>query len=165
LESSRLVTKSDEWDIAWQTGEGIVVLQNENLRQPDLIAWCVEMMEKFWRSQRRSSPGLVVIDEGMDFFGPTGNGKYGDIVQRIVRAGREKGIASLICSQRPKTINIQLISESNFLILFRINFIQDMIRLREMGIPFDLMPPREKYHFAAFRDERVITYDAKLRLE
>lgn len=161
---SRLVSHSSEWDMAWETGDGVVLLQNADLDTNDLIRWCVEMMSKFFRSQKIKEPSLLVIDEGMDFFGSTGNSKYGDIVQRSVRAGREKGMATLICVQRPKTINLQVVTEASALMLFRIDFLGDMKRLQEMGIPKDVYPPTQDYHFVFWKDRKLLARDAMLRL-
>lgn len=164
IPNSRLVSHERDWDLAWQTGDGIVIIQNHELTQHDLIMWCVKMMERFFKSQKIKQPSLLVIDEGMDFFGATGNAKYGDIIQRSVRAGREKGLASLICVQRPKTINMQIITEASALMLFHIKFLADMKRLQEMGIPPDFRPPYRKYHFGLFKDDRVLTHDAVLNI-
>jgi hypothetical protein len=98
----------------------------------------------------------------MDFFVPTGNARYSDIVQKLVRAGREKGIASLLGVQRPKTINVQVMSECNVLYLFRINFQEDIKRLWEMGFPHNVMPPTENHVFRFFRDRKVFPYPVKL---
>lgn len=163
---SRLVSKSTDWDLAWQTGDGVVILQNDRMQHEDLIRWCVQMMNRFYKTQRHKVPSLLVIDEGMDFFGPSGTGRYGDIVQRCVRAGGEKGMASLILVQRPKTINLQVITESNYLMLFPIRYKEDLKRLWEMGIPRSFSFPEDsngeprKHHFALWRDGKVITHDA-----
>src|SRR5882724_4909201 len=60
---SRLVSKTTDWDLAWQTGDGVVIIQNAELSTADLVKWCVEMMEKFFRSQKWREPSLIVIDE------------------------------------------------------------------------------------------------------
>lgn len=98
-------------------------------------------------------PTLLVIDEGMDFFGPTGNGIHGDIVQRCWRAGGEKGMACLIGVQRPKSINLQMLTESNLLYLFHLSNEDDVKRLWEMGLPKGVVPPIEKYKFIFFKDD------------
>ncbi len=161
---SRLVSNTSEWDLAWETGEGVCILQNTNLPHDENVRWQVSMMQKFFKTQKHSMPSLLVIDEGMDFFGPTGNGKYGDIVQRSVRAGGEKGLASLILVQRPKTINIQVVTEGNYLMLFKIRYREDLKRLWEMGIPRDFVDPKEPHHFALWRNDHVITHDACFRM-
>lgn len=164
ISHSRLVSRTSDWDLAWSTGDGVVLLQNNDMEHDALISWCVEMMTKFFRGQSYKEPSLLVIDEGMDFFGSTGVARYGNIVQRVVRAGREKGLASLILVQRPKTINVQIITESNYLMLFHIKFDEDMKRLWEMGIPRDLEPPRQRKHFALFRDDELVSANAILNL-
>lgn len=165
IPNSRLVSHTNEWDLAWQTGEGVVIIQNSKLETNELVQWCVNRMQAFFNTQTHKTPSLLVIDEGMDFFGPTGTGRYGDIVQRSVRAGGEKGLASLTLVQRPKTINLQVLTESNYLMLFHIKFAQDMKRLQEMGVPASLKAPSEKKHFALWRNDRLLTKDATLSLK
>jgi len=128
----------------------------------DPVAWQTAIIERFYRTQSGKRPGLIFIDECMDFFGPTGNGRYSDIVQKLVRAGREKGIASLLAAQRSKTINIQVLSECNVLYLFRLNFVKDVERLYEMGFPHDVLPPTEDRIFRVFRDRKMYPHPVTL---
>jgi len=161
---SRLVRNYREWTLAWQTGANVVILQNERLDQGPLVKWQVTMIEEFWRSQRARIPSLLVLDEGMDFFGVTGNGLHGNTIQRICRAGREKSMATVIGSQRPKSINIQVLSEANCLALFAVKYREDVKRLYEMGLPKWAAPPAEKRQFLLMRDDEVLSERAMLAL-
>lgn len=164
LPHSRLIQSMGDWDLATSTGEGVYIVQQPKATIRDAIQFAVEVCERVFQSQRKELPTLVVFDEGMDMFGPTGNGKHGDIVQRMFRAGREKGLSPLFCTQRPKTINLQCLTESNYLMLFHIDFANDVKRLQEMGFPAELAPPEEDYHFIYFRDRKVVSRDAMLNL-
>lgn len=162
--NSRLIQSMGDWDLATSTGDGVYVVQQPKATIREAVLFAVEVCEKIFQTQRKDVPTLVVFDEGMDMFGPTGNGKHGDIVQRFFRAGREKGAATLFCSQRPKTINIQCVSESNYLMLFRIDFHDDMKRLHEMSLPEWVDPPADDYHFVLFRNRKLLSQDAVLRV-
>jgi hypothetical protein len=157
----------DDWanfDAAFDpyTQNGMVVSQRLDLNASMAVAWQTAIIERFYRTQSGKRPGLIFIDECMDFFGPTGNGRYSDIVQKLVRAGREKGIASLLAAQRSKTINIQVLSECNVLYLFRLNFVKDVERLYEMGFPHDVLPPTEDRIFRVFRDRKMYPHPVTL---
>jgi hypothetical protein len=159
-----LLDDLSNFDIAFDssTQNGMVVSQRLDLSPSQHVAWQTAVINKFYQTQDAKKVGLVYIDECMDFFGSTGNARYSDIVQKVVRAGREKNIASLLAVQRPKTINVQVMSECNLLYLFRINFSEDVKRLWEMGFPHDVMPPSEDFIFRFFRDRKVFPYPVKL---
>lgn len=165
LPHSVVMRTSDEWAMAFDPdiNDRLVIAQRHDLGHQDHVAWQVQNIERFFATQDYRYPSLLYIDEGMDFFGPTGNGLYGNAVQRCYRAGREKGLASLIGVQRPRTINIQCLTEANVLYLFAINFDEDMKRLREMGFPNDVPPPRDDHRFLYFRDGVVFDKYLKIR--
>lgn len=164
LPNFRACGSAKEVDLAWKTGARGVVLQNDRAPQDQLIRWQVEMIERFWRTQKKSTPSLLYIDESMDFFGPTGLGKYGDTIQRICRAGREKGLAAVIASQRPKTINMQVVTEANCLANFALNLSDDRKRLYEMGLPRGAKGPTVNKQFLLMRDGVVLSDRAQLAL-
>lgn len=158
-----VISSIKEWDLAWSqqlNPSQTVIVQVYDDRDP--IPLMIHAMRKFFASTKPGREDLVYIDEGMDFFGPSGTGRYSNIVQRIVRAGGEKGVASLIGVQRPKTINLQLLTESNTCYLFHIAFDEDMKRLREMGWPKNVGAPKDRYDFLFFRDNEL--YDRPLKL-
>lgn len=132
-----------DFDLAFNAtfNNRVAISQRLDLGTRQQVAWQVRVIERFFDSLKHTQPSLIVIDEGMDFFGPTGNGRYSDIVQKCVRAGRERGLATLIGVQRPKTINIQCLTECNKLVLFRIDYGEDMKRLIELGYPCGVPHP------------------------
>jgi hypothetical protein len=155
--------------LAWDrkiNPHGIVIAQRLDLSEedPQLIRWQVAIIKKFLATQRHDIPSLLVIDEGMDFFGPTGNALYSNVIQKCWRAGGEKGMSCLIGVQRPKTINLQMLTESNLLYLFHISFDSDLKRLQEMGLPSDVESPIEKFHFLFMKDDRLYPRPLKLSL-
>ncbi|MGH7239272.1 MAG: hypothetical protein ACREHG_04295 [Candidatus Saccharimonadales bacterium] len=147
-----------DWSLAWDhkiNPRGIVVSQRLDLEEKPLVLWQLAVIKQFLASQRHDVPSLLVIDEGMDFFGPTGNAYYSNVIQRCWRAGGEKGMACLIGVQRPKTINLQLLTESNMLYLFHIAYDQDLKRLQEMGFPSGIDSPDRKYRFLFMRTSKL----------
>jgi cyanate lyase len=139
-----------------------VIAQNLALEDDALIRWQVQVIRKYFNTQKARQPSLLYIDEGMDFFGPTGNGKYGNIVQRCVRAGREKNLATLIGVQRTKTINLQVLTECNVLYLFMLNYEEDVKRLHEMGFPRNATCPTDPYIFRFYRDRKLYPHGLTL---
>lgn len=59
--------------------------------------------------------------------------------------------------QRPKGINIQMLTESDLLYLFHLAYDTDLRRLTEMGFPRNLSSPDEdqKYKFIFMRGGKV----------
>lgn len=113
------------------------------------------MIAKLFKSQRHERKTMLYIDEGMDFFGPTGVSRYGNAIQRSFRAGREKGMTSVIGLQRPKTINLQTLTEMNVLYLFRLQYQDDVKRLQEMGLPAGTQAPDEDFNFLWLRGNKL----------
>jgi hypothetical protein len=165
LRNSVVMTADDQWSMAFDPSinDRLVIAQRMDLDFPQMIRWQVGNIEKFFMTQDSRYPSLLYIDEGMDFFGATGNARFGDSIQRCFRAGREKGLASLIGVQRPKVINLQCLTESNVLYLFAINFTEDLKRLREMGFPARVPAPVENHKFLYYRDGKVFDRYLKVR--
>ncbi len=157
IPSSVVMTDEDQWGMAFDPNisSRLVIAQRMDLDFHSLIRWQVGNIDRFLATQDSKFPSFLYVDEGMDFFGPTGIAREGDAVQRCYRAGREKGLATLIGVQRPKVINLQCLTESNVLYLFALNFDQDVARLREMGFPAGVPAPFENHKFLYYRDGRV----------
>lgn len=139
-----------DWELTWNQDLNpiqSVIAQNPGLSEDANVRWQVEAAARFFKTQKFSRPSLLYVDEGMDFFGPTGNSRYGNAIQRCYRAGRELGMATCIGVQRPKTINIQTLTEANILFLFRLEFDEDVTRLREMGWPKGEPAPQHDHVF------------------
>jgi hypothetical protein len=160
------MSRTDQWGLAFDpdTSSRIVVAQRSDLADDaQVVAWQVGNIARFFDTQRPDEPSLLVIDEGMDFFGPSGNARFGNGIQRCMRAGREKGLCTMIGVQRPKAINLQCLTETNVLFLFAIDYEEDVKRLREMGFPKGVAAPRKDYDFLLFRDKKL--YPRPLRLK
>jgi hypothetical protein len=140
-----------DWGLAWDHDNNptqTVIFQNLTSTHDDNVRYQVAAAERLFQSQRASRPTLAYFDEGMDFFGTNSGAKGGsDIVQRIFRAGRERNLSGLLAMQRPKGVNIQILSEMNRAYLFRLLFDEDMKRMHEMGWPRNIPPPEEDYVF------------------
>lgn len=164
--NSVLMSHPNQWDLAFNPdiSSRIVVAQRSDIEDDALIVqWQVDNIRRYFASQRPDEPSLLVIDEGMDFFGPSGSSRYGNAIQRCYRAGREKGMAVVTGVQRPRCINLQCLTESNVLYLFAIDFDEDVKRLREMGYPKGEGAPTKDYEFRLFKDKKL--YPKKLRLK
>lgn len=165
LPHSVVLTDEDQWGLAFDVdiSDRLVIAQRFDLSFRDLIAWQVRNIERFFDTQDYRYPSLLYIDEGMDFFGPTGIAREGDAVQRCYRAGREKGLATLMGVQRPKSLNLQCLTESNVLYLFAINYEADVKRLNEMGFPLGVGAPRDNHKFLYYRDGVLFNRYLKVR--
>lgn len=112
-------------------------------------------ISKFFKTLNPKEPSFVYVDEGMDFFGPTGNAKYGTIIQRCYRAGRERGLITCMGVQRPACITVQAMSESNVKYIFALGAESDFDNLRKKGVPKSVEPVEEDYYFRLIRNRKV----------
>lgn len=159
----------NDWNLAWDRSlntTGIVIAQNLHLEEQALVQWQIGVIKRFFSTQRQDTPSLLVIDEGMDFFGPTGNALFSNIIQRCWRAGGEMGMSCLIGVQRPKTINLQMLTESDLLYLFHLAYDDDLKRLTEMGFPRGVSSPDEdaKGEFLFMKGGKLYPKPLKLKL-
>jgi len=146
-----------DWGLCWDKDINptqTVIAQRLKGSQRANVAFQIQCAERFFMSQRANRESLLYIDEGMDFFSTSGSAFGSDIVQRCFRAGREKNLTTLIGVQRPKGINLQCLTETNWCALFRINYTDDVKRLWEMGWPKDMGPPTfdQKFAFRLWRE-------------
>lgn len=161
IPGSMSIQRVRDWGLVWDPDVNpsqTVIAQNVDVPHRLNVAFQVRLLEKFFATQRANRPSLAYLDEGMDFF-TTSSAAYGtDIVQRCFRAGREKNLATLIGAQRPKQINAQVLTETSWLALFRINFTEDVRRLHEMGFPRDVGPPtyEQPHAFRLWREGKPV---------
>jgi hypothetical protein len=138
VKDSVSMSRLEDWGLAWDTDNNpgqCVVLQRMDDSLSANVQFQTQAMERFFRSLDVAVPSLLCVDEGHDFFTANGTARGSDIIQRCYRAGRERGLATLVGFQRPKGINQQCLTEVNRLALFRINNRLDVGRLHEMGFP------------------------------
>lgn len=122
-----------------------VIVQGDSSSDIPRIAACAR---KFYDGSRAGRPQLLQVDEVLDFYHPNSAPRVADDpITKSVRAGREKGTACLICSQRTKGIPTQILEELTKCYLFRIDARQDAKRLQEMGAPLTMVPPRRMHEF------------------
>lgn len=163
-----VLSDARDWHLAWDpqlNPSGIVIAQNLKADEPSNIRFQVECVSAFFETQFYKQPSLLYIDEGHDFFGPNANARFGTAIQRCFRAGAEKGMASCLGIQRPKTVNLQTLTESNVCYLFHIKFREDLKRLGEMGMPpLADSPPAESHRFMFFRDDHLYPKPIRLNL-
>lgn len=120
-----------------------------------MIPWLLAVIAEFFKDARASEPRLLYIDEGLDFFHTNGAPKGGsDAILRCSRAGRERGLASLVASQRPRGLPVQLISEVTKIYLFHLDFEGDMKYLGEAGYPWKDYPAPEEDHAFWYWDKK-----------
>lgn len=156
-----LLDNRAQWKLAWDprvNPSRTVMLQPDIRKHYDedsVIAWQVGCISQYFRTLKPSIPSLLYIDEGMDFFGPNGYAKQGDIIQRCYRAGRERGLVTVMAVQRPACITVQAMSESNVKYLFALGSDDDFLKLRKLGLPRDVRPVEEDYLFRMIRNRKL----------
>lgn len=131
----------------WTLGGEIAILQSDLLSdRPTMLI----VLDEFFRDSRLSQPHLVVVDEVLDFFNRTGwviKGADSDTILRVVRSGGEVGCAFLGNTQRPSGLPIQLVSELSKAYVFRLDYVPDVEKLYNMGLPMDAPMPSERHVF------------------
>lgn len=160
------VTLADmaDWPLTWDKDTNpsqTVIVQriqqgwkDRKASQAATVSFALSCIERFYATASIKRPSLLYIDEGHDFFTANGSARGSDIIQRSYRAGREIGLTSLSGFQRPVGLNLQMMTELNYLSLFRINYAKDARRLVEYGWPLGTDPPTydEEFCFKLWRN-------------
>ena len=152
MPGSVLVTSPEELDLALKTKARLIIAQDPAAVSGDKdpnYGLLTHIVSRFMATARASLPRLVYVDETLDFFAPNGQGVKGTTgaILRVARAGREKGVALLLSSQRVKGIPTQTRSELVRLYLMAMDFTED-IDLRDAGAPAHLLDtPTRDHHF------------------
>lgn len=144
IPGSMALERPDEWPLVWDRHVNptqTVVCQNVRATQRANIQFQTWAAEKFFRTQDAKRPSIIYFDEGMDFYTTSGSARGSDIVQRCYRAGREMNLVTMFGSQRPISINKQILSECNYLACFALDNRADVRRLWEYGWPKTELPP------------------------
>lgn len=146
VRGSMLVEEPGDLELCWSTGHRVAIAQGDG---DEDIPRLLSIARAYLKGARANRPQLLHVDEMLYFFGPTGQPKGGsDVLKTYVVGGRERGVGTLMCSQRTKGFPPSVLEEVNRLYLFRLDFVDDVKRLREMGAPVDVEDiPREEHYF------------------
>jgi hypothetical protein len=106
------------------------------------IPWLVAVAAAFKELGSYRKPGLLHVDETLDFFTTNGNPIGGDAIEVSARAGREVGEAGLYCSQRTYKLSQALLAEMTRLYAFMLTNVNDAKRFQEFGCPPFATPRR-----------------------
>ena len=161
IPGAAILERPQDWSIVWDRdanpSQTVVVQRLKGSQKANVLfqLWCAE---QFYDTQSANRPSLAYFDEGMDFFTTNGVAVGSDVIQRMYRAGREKGLATLIGVQRPKGINAQCLTETSWCCVFRINYVDDMKRLYDMGWPKGVSCPtyEQPHAFRLWREGRPV---------
>lgn len=162
IANSVVLDHPNHWHLAWDPHLNpwqTVVVQAPD-EPSDYVVWlCQYVIDRMYLTQRPQRPTLVATDEGLSFFGPTGLGRHGSAIQRAYRAGGEKGLVSVLGSQRPTQISPQTKTESNVHFLFRLNSARDAKSVvDDLGLepPPYMLTAHDRWRFWAYRDSLLL---------
>jgi DNA helicase HerA-like ATPase len=141
---------ANELDQVFRLGYSTAIVQCEKEEE-----WSAgsEMARIFYERYSSHIPRLLIVDELADFYRFR---SIGDIFQRVARNGRERNVAFIAGSQRPRKVPVEIMSEMSRLYMFRLDFMEDIKHVWEFGIPRGTMKPNG-YSF--------YMYDRNLQLE
>ena len=147
-----------DWNLAWAKDAfptQTVIAQRLSGSQEANVAFQILCAQRFFDTQTYARPSMIYLDEGHDFFHTNSAARSAsDIIQRCTRAGRERNLATLVGLQRPKGVNLQVLTETSWIALFRLKYAEDIRRLAELGWPTNASAPGwdEPFVFRLWRD-------------
>lgn len=100
-----------------------------------------------FRQSHPGQPTLLYVDETYDL----AHGSAGIVDRRLlrtVRAGRERNMAVLMGAQRPRSIPLPILTESNRLYVFNLEFDEDIKYLQKHGAQLRAVPSGHEFVLA-----------------
>ncbi len=133
-----------ELDAVWRAKSRIAIAQ---VRPGDIVDLrsLEHVATVFYRDYSDTIPRIVLVDELADFFAVRGSG--GGIFWQIARSGRELNVALMAGSQRPSYIPNVVMTESDRLYLFTLDYTEDMKKVYAMGVPKTVPVPQQAHSF------------------
>jgi hypothetical protein len=129
---------------AWKQGHRTVIVQIDDL---DYTPWLLANLREFYRTAKDGTANLVYVDEIADFFSTSGTYGKGHPMVQTIRSGREKGIAFLAASQRPRSIPASAMTEASQFYVFELAHEDDWKHLHNHGLPKTARVPDEDHAF------------------
>jgi DNA helicase HerA-like ATPase len=133
-----------ELDAIWRAGSRIAIAQTHPGDIADLRA-LEHVAIIFYRDYSDAIPRVILVDELADFFEVRKSG--GGIFWQTARSGRELNVALMAGSQRPSYIPNVVMTESDRLYLFTLDYAEDMKKVYSMGVPKTVPVPQQAHAF------------------
>ena len=145
-------------DNAFRNGRRIAIAQTDDTAQ---LPYLLRQAELFFDRADAKKPRVLYVDELADFFTKNGWPKMGsDIIERVYRAGGERGLGGWSAAQRPRGIPVTVADFSDEVAVFRMNNQADVAYLHQLGLPRQVQAPDTPHVFRLWRREwldRVLT--------
>jgi DNA helicase HerA-like ATPase len=125
-----------ELDEIWSLGSNVAICHTERESEWEYAS---RVATTFYEGYGAGIPRLLIVDEMADFF------KFrslGDIFQRVARNGRERDCALLCGSQRPRKVPVEVLTEMTRVYMFQLDFIEDLKRVWDFGVPRNTVEPQ-----------------------
>lgn len=153
---------------AWELAPGnIIIAQTDKEYQ---YPWLNAMVMSHYEQATKKHWNLTSVDEMLAL---TKSRKNATGVVTTAVCGRERGVFLLGCSQRPRWIPTEVMSEMSSCFLFNINYEEDMKHLYELGFPrywgdmkerIQMKPPPFDHSFWAWNGRRRALARLKLAI-
>jgi hypothetical protein len=128
----------------WRLGGHAAIAQIDDLADLPAVEAAIEAM---YHDSRAGIDQLVYIDELADFYSSSPSFRRGSPILKVVRSGRERGVAALVAAQRPRNIPTAVLTETTNLYMFRLANRHDWKHLQDMSLPEHLQPPEGDHVF------------------
>lgn len=138
------------FDKIWRLGGDTVIAQADGKHEWGYPSNAARVFYEEYGTDE--APRLIIVDELADFFEQR---TLSDIFQRIARNGRERDVALIAGSQRPRKIPVEIMTEMRSLYMFELQYWEDYKHIMMFGIPDGVERPEgHTFYF----------YDRKLKL-
>lgn len=143
---SVLVNNPEDIQLAIKRGYKTLIAQVLD-DEPNTIRLSKIGME-FYKTSSGEEQRWIWVDEVLDFFTPSGTELKNapPFIVRAARAGRERSCNLVIGAQRLKGIPMVVIESLTHIFLFQIDYVEELERLRSLGI-HEMQPPKNYYEF------------------
>jgi hypothetical protein len=142
-------TAKSELDQVWRLGGSVAIAHAERKHER---SWASHVATQFYEGYGAKRPRLLFVDELADFYEFR---TLADIFQRVARNGRERDVALIAGSQRPRKVPVEMLTEMRRIYMFQLDFIDDLKHVWEFGIPRGVTPPLGHNFYMFDKDLRL----------
>lgn len=125
----RQLSIGQELDQVWRLGGTIAIAYTEEESEWEYVS---RAATTFYERYGSRYPRVLYVDELADFFKQR---SLGDIFQRVARNGRERDVALIAGSQRPRKVPLEVMTEMQRMYMFELDFEEDIKHVFQFGIP------------------------------
>jgi hypothetical protein len=104
-----------------------IIIDLSDFEENEIMEFMLIYLKRIWElSGKFRKPYGIVIEEAQEFIPQGTNSALKDVIKRIAKRGRKRGLGSIIISQRSQAVDKEVITQSKIMFLHNVTHPTDM---------------------------------------